>query len=365
MDRTAAVITRRPQVPTATEGPVLCEQAIFTSARSATGEGYRLVASSPGVQVAEKIEITRRSPSHGGLCEEDPQAVGLEAYKLPTGRHCVAYCGYAGCEQTARGGLRVYTHAVVLDRQAWQRYQANPVPVHAAIARHVEESGPAVRPGGKLEKITLTPPPPTANLPTLSGGYGSDSLERAMSAAADLLAGRQLILLDATGSFRLLERVLLSLPLEMRENLDASVGVRFSPARRMRLVLTDEPEAELQRRIAGLNIQLRRAEESTASQGTLFEGWERLLRRWWREGRRHDIMHLTEVCGGTSCDALDRIAALCEATDALDGLSVEAVRSLMARYGDARPATKAEQTLVQDLLQRAAERLASQPGSPN
>jgi hypothetical protein len=315
------------------------------------------------MQVPDKIEITRRSPSHGGLCEEDPQAVGLEAYKLPTGRHCVAYCGYAGCEQTARGGQRVYTHAVVLDRQAWQRFQANPVPVHLAIARHVEETGPAVKPGGKLEKIALTPPPPAANLPAGSGGYGSDSLEWALSAAADLLAGRQLILLDAPGPFRLLEKVLLSLPLEMREHLDVSVGVRFSPARRMRLVFTDEPEPELQRRIAGLNILMRRAEESTASGQTLFEGWERLLRRWWREGRRHDIMYLTEICSGTSCDALDKIAAICEAADAVDSLSADGVRSLMARYGEARPGTKAEQALVQELLQKARERLASEPGS--
>jgi hypothetical protein len=356
-------MTRRPQDPAADDGPVLSEQAIFTSARSATGEGYRLVAASPGVQVAEKIEITRRSPSHGGLCEEDPQAVGLEAYKLPTGKHCVAYCGYAGCEQTARGGQRVYTHAVVLDKHAWQRFQANPVPVHAAIARHVEEAGPSVKPGGRLEKIALTPPPPAANLPAGSGGYGSDSLEWALSAAADLLAGRQLILLDAPGPFRLLEKVLLSLPLEMREHLDVSVGVRFSPARRMRLVLTDEPEPELQRRIAGLNILLRRAEESAASGETLFQGWERLLRRWWREGRRHDIMRLTEICCGTSCDALDRIAAICEATDALDGLAADGVRSLMARYTEGRPETRAEQTLIELLLQKAGERLAREAGA--
>jgi hypothetical protein len=362
MDRATTLATKESAAAAPAGGTVLCEQAIFTSARSATGEGYRVVAASPGVQVAEKVEITRRSPSHGGLCEEDPAAVGLETYRLPTGRHCVAYCGYAGCEQTARGGLRVYTHAIVLDKQAWQRFQANPVPVHASLARHVEETGPSIKPGSRLEKIALTPPPPVGNLPA-GAGYGSDTLEWALAGAADLLAGRQLILLDAPGPFRLLEKVLLSLPLEMRENLDASLAVRFSPARRMRLVFTDEPEPELQRRIAGLNILMRRAEESVRPSQAQFEGWERLLRRWWREGRRHDIMRLTEICCGTSCDTLDRIAALCEAMDAIDGLSADGVQSLIVRYGNARATTKAEQALVQDLLQKARERLAGQAGA--
>ncbi len=303
-----------------------------------------------------------RSPSHGGLCEEDPEAVGLETYRLPTGRHCVAYCSYAGCEQTARGGQRVYTHAVVLDKQAWTRFGGNPIPVHAAIARHVEQTGPTIRPGTRLEKLPLTPPAPVPNLPS-GTGYGNDRLEWALAAAADMLAGRQLVLLEAPGALRLLEKVLLSLPLEMRENLDASVGVRFSPARRMRLVFTDEPEAELQRRIAGLNIQLRRAEGAAAPRQGLFEGWERLLRRWWREGRRSDIMHLTEICCGTFCDALDRIASLCETLDAIDSLAVEAVCPLIERYGSARLTTKAEQSLAREILQKARERLASLPGA--
>ena len=46
-----------------------CDQAIFTSIRTPMGEGYRIIAASRGVRPEEKQLITRRSPSHGALCE--------------------------------------------------------------------------------------------------------------------------------------------------------------------------------------------------------------------------------------------------------------------------------------------------------
>lgn len=343
---------------------VVCDQAVFTSARSATGEGYRVIAASPGLQAVEKVEITRRSPSHGGLCDEDDQAVALEAYALPSKRYCVAYCCYAGCEHTARGGQRVYTHAVLLDRQAWRRFQANPVAVHAALAGHVESTGPVLKPANRLDKIALPAPRAVTDLPGTFDAAGSsgDMLECALATAADLMAGRSLVLLNAWSPFRLLEKIVLSLPLEIRETLDASVGVRFSPARRMRLVIGSEPEAELQRRIGSLNVQLQPVGQAPrAHSQTPFEGWERLLRRWWREGRRQDIQHLTaELCKGVACDALDRIATICEDIDALAALPAPEIQKLLYRYTTTRPATAAEQTLVQQLLAKARDRLASQ-----
>jgi hypothetical protein len=368
MGRPATVIGGAPAGSAAADGPILCDQAIFTSTHSGVGEGYRVVAASPGLQAIEKVEITRRSPSHGSLCGQDGDAVGLEAYTLPTRRRCVAYCCHAGCEQTARGGLRVYTHVAVLDRAAWGRFLANPVAVHAALAQHIRATGPVLRPAGRLEKIALALTPATASPSSTNGPVGGVHwLDCALAVASDLLSRRQVIVLAPATPLRLLEKVLLSLPLEVRENLDVSVGVKFSASRKMRLVVTAEPETELQRRIAGLDVLLRRLDGPAGQPGTAFAAWERLLRRWWREGRSQDVTRLTtELCRGISCDALDRIAAICEDTDAVDGLAPEEIRALTARYSTVYPPTKAEQTLVQELLQKATDRLADlQPPTDN
>ncbi len=367
MGRPATVIGGEAAGSAAAPAPVLCDQAIFTSTHSGVAEGYRIIAASPGVQATEKVEITRRSPSHGSLCGQDPAAVGLEAYTLPTRRRCVAYCCHAGSEQTGRGGLRVYTHVVVLDRPAWGRFLGNPVAVHSVIARHVQAAGPVLRSAGRLEKIELNPPLPANPGVTNGSNGGSDRLDCALAVARDLLSHRQVIVLDPSGSWRLLEKVLLSLPLGTREDMDVSAGVRYSASRKMRLVMTSESETELQRRIAGSDVLLRRPDGTPVQGEAAFVAWERLLRRWWREGRSQDVTRLTtELCRGTSCDALDRIAAICEDTDALVGLAPDAIRSLTARYSAMHTSTKAEQFLVQELLRKAGERLNGlQPPSDN
>ncbi len=95
-------------IETDASGAVTGDQAVFTSVRSPTGEGYRLVAASAGVRAEEKVEITRRSPSHDNLCGSGAGAVGLSSYLLSSGRHCVGYVCHAGCEHTAGGHGQYY-----------------------------------------------------------------------------------------------------------------------------------------------------------------------------------------------------------------------------------------------------------------
>ena len=45
-----------------------CEQAVFTSTRMPTGEGYRITACSRGLRPDIKQVITRHSPSEDALC---------------------------------------------------------------------------------------------------------------------------------------------------------------------------------------------------------------------------------------------------------------------------------------------------------
>ena len=86
-----SILVAQPPAPVKrTCGKVRCEQAIFTSVRSATGQGYQLIASSAGICAEEKVEITKRSASHESICAVGADPVGLMSYRLSTGRHWIS-----------------------------------------------------------------------------------------------------------------------------------------------------------------------------------------------------------------------------------------------------------------------------------
>ncbi|MCZ6816838.1 MAG: hypothetical protein O7F76_09135, partial [Planctomycetota bacterium] len=114
---------------------VRAEQAVFTSIRSPMGEGYRIIAASPGIRPDEKAEIIRRAPSHDSLCESGRAAVGLLAFPFESGRYCLGFSCHAGREHTARGGNRVYSHFAVVEPGDWQSFGFNAVRLHTAL-RH-------------------------------------------------------------------------------------------------------------------------------------------------------------------------------------------------------------------------------------
>ncbi len=114
---------------------ILVDQAIFTSIRTPMGEGYRIVACSPTIKEQEKKELARRLPSHGSLCESSPLTTALLSFPMASGRHCVALSQYAGQEHTARGGGRVLTHLILLQRSQVAALDCDPFAVRTAASR--------------------------------------------------------------------------------------------------------------------------------------------------------------------------------------------------------------------------------------
>jgi len=264
------------------------QQVIFTSIRSPTGQGYRIIAASPGVKPEEKTEIIQRSPSHGSLCDASERAVGLIAYPLSTGRYCVACCTHAGVEHTARGGLRVYTHVAVLDPADFDAVRADPAHVHAAMLARLREDGPMLTPPPSLEPLTLNimlPFPPaeeTQETDENNAGLesanekGSDPIlcEDALSGeprssepaldpfltgvAADVEAGKRVIVVGATDPMATLRALMEILPFEARRRLSSSVGLTYSPGRRLQLTILPGEGPELRRLVAGQDIAIHR-----------------------------------------------------------------------------------------------------------
>ena len=105
-----STVTHRESVPSdSTKTSVTCDQAIFSSVRTPMGQGYQIVAASKGLTPGEKREINQHSPSHGGLCQDGPDAKGVAWYPLSSGRLALAHSADAGAEHSGRGARRTWT----------------------------------------------------------------------------------------------------------------------------------------------------------------------------------------------------------------------------------------------------------------
>jgi len=297
---------------------VFADQAIFTSIRTLMGEGYRIVAASAGLGVDEKMEIVRHSPSHGSLCDPSPAGTGLSSYRLTSGRHCVAHSHCAGQEHTARGGQRVYTTVAVLDQQAYRCFQYNPVRVWKVLSNSVTDLTLSSLPAALDElSLALDERQPSTSCTDAAESINAECLGHALSV---LLADEPLVIIGAENAMEMLQWVLLALPVSIRQSISATAGLKFSPSRRSKLVLIDRRDAEkTQLALKRYGIRWLDAQAPPQQSVGRSERWVRLIQRLWRQGRRDEIVKLTERLSFDVQPAqLDRIAAACEDLDLSD-----------------------------------------------
>jgi hypothetical protein len=331
------------------EKTITCDQAVFTSIRTPTGQGYRIVAATPAVRADEKAEIINHSPSHNGLYDRGTDSVGLITYGLSSGRRCVGFVCFAGTEQSGRGGQRVYTHMALLDKAAYRSFRSDPVAVHAAIGEHVRASGPMLKPPPSIGPLTLTLP----DVPSLSVPQARDWMG---PAAADLIEGRRLVLTEEQSPIAFLQLVLMSLPRNLREQVNASADVRFSPSRGMHLVMLGNADPQLARQVAGQDLRVSAVKTAPPALPVHLKAWFGLIDRWYGEGRFADIVQLTsETCPDATADSLERIAAICEDMESLSSGNLEVIEAISRKHsGGGR--TPAEQALLAALEERVQHR---------
>lgn len=112
------------------------EQAVFTSAATSAGDGYRLVANSPGVTAEDAHELTVWGPSHHSLCDHSPTAISINFQRLQSGNYCISRTANAGSEYSRRQGPRVYTQFLVVNADTFARFANNPFAlIRAATAQ--------------------------------------------------------------------------------------------------------------------------------------------------------------------------------------------------------------------------------------
>lgn len=261
----------------------LIEQAIFTSAETARGSGYQVVAASSGIAESDLCELTAWSPSHDALLEAGPGAVSVNFHPLPSGAYCISRTTPAGCEYSGRG-VRVYSQCLIVSPRALRRFACNPF----ALLRAALASGAVQvydRIPSQLEPLRLAgraAAVDAALLRRLAANPGPDWMAAMVQAALDSVS---IALVGGPPAEQLIAGLINCLPPECRKEFSFSTGLKFSPRRPFRVVaLSGDPEE--QRRVERLyNVAVLRLDGSPPVEFTPVDAWARCIYRALRSGR--------------------------------------------------------------------------------
>lgn len=306
---------------------IVCDHAIFTSVRSPTGEGYRIIAASKGLRPEERQAITRYSPSHEGLCPalSDPEqssapTPGVCFYELPTARLCVSISTTAGAEHTGRGGQRVYTVAAVFHAREFPRLAYNPF----AVARAMIAAGlaaPQLKPPTVLPELTLAVADamPPRNL-RFASAVTSACRRHVLSG---ILANRSVVLDIPEAWLESAELLLLGVPGPLRVKTSLAAGLKFSAGRCQRLNVTHDDNNVARNRAAGQPIEF--VDPHNASAPDAAGAWIALVDRHWEKGESALLARRTNrAFADASPPARERLARLYALID--DVVSIDAPR---------------------------------------
>lgn len=339
-------------------GAVACEQAVFTAIRSATGQGYRVIAASAGLDPTESSEIIQRTPAVGGLCVDSPDAVGVSFFGLSTGRYAILLTCHAGKEPTGRGGRRTYTRILVIDADGLRRFNNNPF----AVLRSIEE--------GDGLTVDLTPPrvlPPLQVVATPSSDphYLAEAAMQAgatrLAALVDgLLAGRSFVVATEGDLLTLTESLLLALPAPMRPQISLSFGVPFTASRPHRLVVISGASPVVRQRMTGTPyafVDVADRADPPAAEHPWAIAVGRLIGTV--EGASQ-LLAVADRCTAAEAGAMDRLAALCLARGLAETSAMEKLPDLAAPYVDAGGASVLEHELIAQVVQTVTRRMAAE-----
>lgn len=368
---------------------VTCDQAIFTSVRTAMGEGYRIIAASRSVSAEEKQAMTRLSPSHDALCapakavsagkvrptprgaasavadpEQAAQTTAVAFYSLPGGRLCIAHSCFAGAEHTGRGGQRVYTRNILIRPEDFDESGQNPFAFNRALAN---AGGLEVdlKPPSTLEEIELD-----VDAPALSDTE-TPALEwtHAAKALTHMFDGMPVIVQTDVDWTATTERLLLAVPGPLRSQISFSAGLKFSVSRSHRLQLLRDDKRTIQAKLAGrkgvlVDTEAKPTPSTPPSAGpsrvqATASTWFAFVERHWRAGDFRGLARRTSRSfEDVSPVGRERVGRLYNAIDEIP--SSDPVRILIAT-GEALRDVRGgiESDMVEEMADAARQALAA------
>ena len=311
------------------------EQAIYTSATTARSAGYQLVAHSPGLAAADARELAVWCPSHDSLLNWDADSYSYNFHPLPSGAFGVSRSISAGWEYSGRGGVRVYTHCLIVSPETLLRFSNNPF----AVLRAAEALG-ALEPmqsiPAKLAPLSLSggaPPVDQNAVSALCSAVGPQAAALFVQAAADSVC----LAAACTSPVELIAGLFNCLPTSCRTEFPFSTGLKFSPRRPFRIVVvTDDPGERNwishQNNVAFLDLT-----GQTPPPALPLDGWAQFIERVLTTGR---ISFLASQLAKRRFDL---------SLDDLHALGLQLLEELEAtHFTDSGPAATKERTIYED-----------------
>jgi len=256
---------------------VLVEQAIFTSARTGHGDGYQVVARSPGVTAAEAQELSAWGPSHEALIPRRDEASSVNFHRLAGGRFCISKTLAAGSEYSQRGGARIYTQCLLVAPEILERFANNPFAVLRAAwakgALSVHNNPPAKLPAFSL--VGRSAVVDEGLLGQLAESWGAQRVGRFVAAA---MSDGPKLLLGTEQNETLFGGLVNCFPVECRAEITFTTGLRYSPRRPFRFTTTDNDPANLRQAARLEDVTLVDLRDS-AMTGDRLDGWAACVAR--------------------------------------------------------------------------------------
>ncbi|MEW6199188.1 MAG: hypothetical protein AB1601_11085 [Planctomycetota bacterium] len=344
-------------VGTTETADVRCEHGVFTSVRSPTGTGYRLIAASAGMTADEKREIVACAPSNGSLCDSSAGATALVSFRLSSGRQCLLFSRHAGPEPTGRGGLRVETHVLVLDAAVYRQFGCDPQRVRAA--RDAAPVPPAPTRQSTIPPLVL--PGSVVGHSTVGAECRVDPVdhvaaERLASILAAVLGGSRLVGVVPEPHAAL--AVLLSgVPAMARARLSLSCGLSFAPARAFALVLVKGLAADKRGLAEEHGFSVVTWETLAPPTASPLSGWLHLARECWITGRMAELDALSaELTDTAAPEALAQVATLWADAEHLDRATPDEAAAIERRHATAGPLSAAYARRREQLVAQLASR---------
>jgi len=209
---------------------VRIEQAIFTSVQSGQGDGYRLVAKSPGINQDEARQLKRWGPGHNSLLDCQFEQGSFNFHALESGTFCISRTIAAGNEYSNRGGARLFTRCLVVSPQALDRFANDPFRLFEAAS----SSGELDQFDGKspnLDPISLigrATPIDQDKVKQLAVGIGTDRIAVLLKT---MLTSKAFAVAAAPRTDLVFAGLLNLLPRECRLEYSFTTGLRFSAIR--------------------------------------------------------------------------------------------------------------------------------------
>lgn len=282
------------------------QQAIFASARTASGNGYQLVARSRGILDQDAQELAVWGPSHDSLSDAAGQSASVNFLSLPSGAVCVSKTSAAGAEYSGRGGQQVYTQCFVLERDQFARFSNNPFAVLKALTAQGSVET-LERPAGELPAISLLGRASVVDIDAVTQAERLLGARRIAGLVQAALAQSTLAIVTSDESRVVLTAALNCLPVECRTEFSLTTGLKFSPQRPFRLSVFPAHGNDARRlsRVYGLGVFDLTAD---AENQAIEHGWARLVLRVLEQGRVAEFRQaLTLPHPGLECEQLDEL----------------------------------------------------------